>query len=407
MDTSFEILWDVVEEHLDEAEFLWGMWEQSLVAPNYTLDEVASGPEERLAAHIDGLVIHGEPAARRLLVPALDSDEPGRISAAATALLLGDAREAGFQAVLSAIRELPEARPALTRALACAPVPALLPRLRTQLGDPELGAVAAEVLAFHFEPLSDALGPLLGADDPALRGLALQTLVYEPDPRRYVRAIEAGLRDPEVVDAAIDAGVRLGLAPAWTCARERAQQPEGKAALLLLALRGNEEDRPLLFSALQDSARRADALWALGFLGTPEAGEAALEWLEDQALAPLAGEVFTAVTGVDVEDENLSRPPSDDEERLDHRPEYDLPLPDPMLVLQRWLKERPRLTAGARYLAGARWNPVGLREALRSGPMRRRPAYLLALAMNARSSIRLQPRAPTRRQRGELSALNK
>ena len=95
-------------------------------------------------------------------------------------------------------------------------------------------------------------------------------------------------------------GVRLGLAPAWACARERAECPEGQAALLLLGLRGREEDRSLLFSALQDPPRRSAALWALGFLGTPEAGDAALEWLEDQALAPLAGEVFTAVTGVDL-----------------------------------------------------------------------------------------------------------
>ena len=84
-----EPLWDIVEEHLDEAEFLWEQWEHALLAPNYTLDELADGPEARLLAHLDGLVVGGPEVARRLLIPTLDEDvEPTRVRAAALALLL-------------------------------------------------------------------------------------------------------------------------------------------------------------------------------------------------------------------------------------------------------------------------------------------------------------------------------
>ena len=58
--------WDIVEEHLDEAEFLWAMWEHSLLSPKYTLDTVARGAplvlleamkmELRLTAPQDGQV---------------------------------------------------------------------------------------------------------------------------------------------------------------------------------------------------------------------------------------------------------------------------------------------------------------------------------------------------------------
>lgn len=43
--------------------------------------------EERLLAHVDGLVIGGEPAVSELLLPGLETDELERISASALALL--------------------------------------------------------------------------------------------------------------------------------------------------------------------------------------------------------------------------------------------------------------------------------------------------------------------------------
>ena len=404
-DAEPEPLWVVVEEHLDEAEFLWELWEHSLVAPNYTLDEVAEGPEERLMAHIDGLVVNGPLVARKLLIPALEDDDPGRVSAAATALLLGTQREAGYEAVLEVMRDVPEQRPPLVRALCCVDLPGLLPRVRALLTDVDAGlvAAAAEVLAFHFEPIGEAMGLMLASDDPAVRALALRALPHEPDPRKYVRAVQAGLDelDPRIVDVAIETGVRLGLAPAWARARERCLDPGGGNSMLLLALRGEASDRAMLVNALQDRKRRLAALWALGFLGTPEAVDASLEWLEDTSAGPLAGEVFTAVTGVDLDDNKLSLGPDGAEEALEHRPEDDLPRPNPMAVLQWWMKHRGEFTDGERYLAGEARSSRSLVQSLIHAPMRRRPGLILEMALSGPSTARLQlqPSAPARRQR--------
>ena len=405
-----EPLWDVVEEHLDEAEFLWSMWEHSLVAPNYTLDEVAEGPEERLLAHIDGLVVNGPLVARRLLIPALEDEDPGRVSAAAAALLLGPASAAGLEAILEVGRELPEQRAPLAHALGCVDVDGLLGHVRKWLAEPDSGlvAVAAEVLAFHFKPIGETLGLLLAGDDPAERALALRALVHEPEPGRYMRAVQSALQElhPTVLDAAIEAGVRLGLPAAWARACERASDADGGASLLLLGLRGEAGDQAKLLDALADRKRRATALRALGYLGTAAAVDASLEWLDDKALGPLAGEVFTAVTGVDLEDENMTSDLEDEDEATDHTPEDDLPRPNPMLVLQWWMNHRSRFAEG-RYTAGAPRDKESLERQVLQGAMRRRGGALLGLELLTKNEprYRIQVRAPTRRQRTQMQAL--
>src|SRR5436190_24313897 len=46
------VLWDVVSEHLSEAEFLFGQWQQALRSPRYTMTELRETVEERLQAHL-------------------------------------------------------------------------------------------------------------------------------------------------------------------------------------------------------------------------------------------------------------------------------------------------------------------------------------------------------------------
>lgn len=405
-----EPLWDVVEEHLDEAEFLWGVWRHSLVAPDYTLDEVADGPEERLFAHLEGLAVGGPVVAGRLLLPALASDEPARVSAAALALLQGPRREEALAAIVEVLRARPQQRAPLVRALACVDPAMTGPRLRELLADYDevVMAAAAEVLALHHAPLGDALGLLLASDDAATRAMALRAVADEPDPGRFVRAVTAGLQElgPSVLDAAIDAGVRMGLAPAWARARERMREVDGGAAMLLLALGGETDDIAAIVAALGDRKRRAAALWALGFHGTPEVVDAALEWLEDPVAGPLAGEVFSAVTGVDLAAAHMDLPREDDE-ALEHRPEDDLPRADPMAVLQWWTRHRERFADGRRYVAGAAHSPAALARGLRFGAMRRRPGYLLelTLALPPASRPRVLLAAPTTLQLRALEAM--
>jgi uncharacterized protein (TIGR02270 family) len=413
MATDTEPLWDIVEEHLDEAEFLWEQWEHSLIAPNYTLAEVADGPEDRLMAHLDGLVVNGPLVAERLLIPTLaDVDaEPTRVRAAALALLQSQG-DAGVQAVFDAMLEFPPQRMELARALECCERRDLNSRLTPLLAapDPELRHVAARVLAFHGDSFAGAVPGLLASSRSVDRGLGVSLVQRLPRDPKLVRVVLETLSsaESELRDIALSTGVLLELPQAWTCAKELvlSRDPTAGHALLLLALRGDLVDQPALIAAVEDDALRGAALWALGFLGTAAAADAALPWLEDETHARVAGETFSAVTGLDPEDANLTRDKAETE-AVEHRPEDDLPIPDPMGLLLWWRDNRQKFSDGQRHISGASRTNGAIWSAIHDGPMRRRAPHLLALQLQSppKHRPRIELRAPARRQRAEFVVL--
>ncbi|MGB1015448.1 MAG: hypothetical protein ACPG4T_15030, partial [Nannocystaceae bacterium] len=69
-------LWDVVEEHFDEAEFLYEQWGSSAKSALYTLEELVSGPESRLEAHLDRVQISKPGCGVSLIMPMMPTKTP-------------------------------------------------------------------------------------------------------------------------------------------------------------------------------------------------------------------------------------------------------------------------------------------------------------------------------------------
>lgn len=168
-------------EHLDEAGLCRTRWDVALCAPNYTAAEVQEGPEERLRAHLDALVLGGRPVAEQVLVPALDHEDPPTAFAAAWCLLASE--EGDFDdAVVSAFASAAEPRrPELARALALAPSHAPSDRLVQALPGlpPEARAEAARTLTRWFEGSGD-IRRWLASDDAALISGTLRGLRGDP-----------------------------------------------------------------------------------------------------------------------------------------------------------------------------------------------------------------------------------
>ncbi|MFE8598003.1 TIGR02270 family protein [Archangium violaceum] len=419
-----EPLWDIVEFHIDEAEFLWAMWERSLDAPNYTLDEVAEGMESRLLAHIDGLVVNGAKVAEQVLHPIIfDVDaEPTRISAATLALLNGPG-SAGFQFVFTNLTKPGLQHAAIVRALEVCDRPDIKERLQAMLTSKQPEAVVATARAMVFKRISlgQTLPLLLAHPDPDIQALGLSAILLEPHPTIYSRDILRALASTNstVRDAALVAGIALGIPEAWAHCREFAL---GKGpAMLMLALAGNSRDHDRLLTALDHKDLQADALWALGFSGTPTAADACLAHMDgknNKRLSRLAGEAFCTITGLDLEAENLSietderdsenasEPDTGDErEDLMLYAEDDLPLPDAEGVQQWWARQKKHFNPNTRYLRGAPLESTGLLSALRGTVMRRRHVLALHLTLWTQGMHTVTTRALSQQQLSQCRQL--
>ncbi len=410
---------DILEEHLDEAAFLSTQWERALVSSRYGLEDTAE-LEERLLAHVDGLVVGGEAAVGELLLPGLETDEPERIFASALALL-----ESPGQRELDETLAVFDAgdtvqRAGLGRALELSGREGLEAVLRKRLTaeDSALRLQAFQALAFRGGIPPETRTEWLYREDAGQVVAALRV------PRALSRELGQTvlpqlLVDPRpgVREAAILAGLVSGVRGAWKACRKVAEEGGSgrRQCLVALALGGEAQDAEWLASLLAQPVLRADVLWALGFTGQVVAAEACLEWMGDGKQGALAAEAFSAITGLKLEgpyrvaleekgDALVPLEQEDLEAELIPSPEADLAVPVREAVAGWWQQARKNFERGARYMRGNKLDAGGLLDALGSEPMRRRAVLALELAIRSRGAQMLQVRAFTRRQRAELDA---
>ncbi len=399
------VIWDVVEEHLDEAEFLSLSWARALGSAKYTIFEVAQEPEERLAAQLDGVAVGGIAALERLLLPALGSEEPARVGAAALAICRIPG--APVDAVLEAIQkaEAP-CSAAAAKALAlsghASAQGALAGLLESE--DPKVQAAALEALALRGFSPGPRIDGLLASEDGPTQAAALRA-ARGAGPRCRIPIRKAlGSRDPLLRNAAIETGLILGLRSAWQMSQELARANDRGAgfALRVLAMSGEPVDALAIEKALAVEALRPAAIWALGLLGTRRAADLCLPLLSSPALGGLAGEAFCAITGLEVtpriramkpEDEDRG-PAGEDEDVEPHLAPSaleDLPLLAPDAVSAWWRGARPQFDPNARHVQGRVLDFETLREAFARASTRRRRAMALELRVRGRGAYRAEP----------------
>src|SRR6185295_10094513 len=100
----------------------------------------------------------------------------------------------------------------------------------------------------------------------------------------------------------------------------------------------------------------ADVIFALGFSGHIAAADALLEVMKDDALAPLAGEAFAAITGACIEKDLALLPdPYDPQQAANDLQEeigVELPEPDRWAMAAWWKEARPKLDPARRWCRG-------------------------------------------------------
>jgi uncharacterized protein (TIGR02270 family) len=203
--------------------------------------------------------------------------------------------------------------------------------------------------------------------------------------------------DADHRDVALRCGLRVGYPRAWSAALERACAPSPSAeALIWLAIAGSLDDQRRLLELATDPETRRHALPAVAVAGRAPGAELCLDLMKDEWSARLAGEAFSAITGLEIAGEFADTEAVDpyDEIPPDADPSAE-PSPEPWgegalvcpareAVVRWWMAARGRFAPGGRYLAGVPASSERAVALLGTAPMRRRPA--LALEICARSA---------------------
>jgi uncharacterized protein (TIGR02270 family) len=420
------VLPDIVEEHLDEATFLFEQWAIVARSPRFSLIDLQRSTEPRLAAHLDGLAVGGPEVANSFLWPALgdDAESPARVTAAALALL---------QESNAATRDrLVE----ILRTTVCAPVReglacAFKVSRRDDLAEPSRLAVYApedpasqaallRVLAAKRIDPGPILNALLQRGEPDLLGAALAA-ASTADRTRLRQAVEARLSHdaPEVRAAALRTALIWNLQPGWQACTAEARAGTADA-MLLLAMLGGPRDLPTLVDALRSGKHRQAALFALGFSGQVDAVEACLPLLDDpdEPTVKLAFEAIAGITGLPMYDDAFTAPakeksaaaadadaglpPLEEDLATDLTPlAHDaVPLPNAAQVRKWWSARRASMATSQRYVRGMVLTTASVQLALGEGSLRRTGPLALEVAIRSGGrtqlpALRLGQVAPT------------
>lgn len=377
---------DILEEHLDEFAFLWGVRQGDLRSPDEPFRSFLD-TEERVAAHLQGVVVVADKA-EEFLLDRLSSDDPDEAFAAAAGLLGRGGRAAAR--VVEAFRRTTDAEDcaSLGEALLYGPANGTADSALQEIARSEVSfraVAAARVLAGHgsHDPVAELVPRWRASDDPSAR-TAAWTITGWLDLDTDARAWASGLRDtdPGPRTAALEAAAWAGVGGVIEIGRIAARDPspDRLADIYLLAVLGGPVDRDLILGAAAEDElgmRRYDILVAYA---APAVVPFLLDRMDgpDAAEAATAARAFTTLTGVDVTSQEVVEVPAEDEgDEFDREFREQVTLPDPETARRAWKSMAPRLDGATRICCGEDIERGVSPEAFREWPMATRWEYFL------------------------------
>lgn len=419
------LIWDIQAEHLDEAEFLLETWTKGVDSPTLGFAKLREGPERRLLARVDGLLVGGPIVVDRLLLPVLaEPDDDEFRTAAATLTILRGASLDACGRVLTALDEAEdEGRRGLVRGLGLARRNGLVAWLERDL-ERLTGSVLAARLAVFAEHRVDAgawSSAWLGNDDLEVRRAAAVLARHTGAPERLRHLVPSMRAEDGVLRrAAIESGLIRGLPGAWEAMCGEAFERRDQAALAWVGMLGDEAAHHRLLVELA-ATPTPELVWAVGLTGRIAAVDLVIELLDHPELARLAGEVVCTIGGLSMTedrfwldrgapvggDEDDALPDLDDDDlEADLVPSGDdsLRLPNSDEIRAWWAQRRGGLQPNLRHSKGRPLDLAQLARSLSELPNRRRHPLALELAARTLGRVQISTRALTAVQLDQINA---
>lgn len=410
----------VIRQHAEDAAVLRNARTHLVRAPHVKLHQLAR-LDERLAGHLDGLAVAGEHGAR---IAAAALEAPGRAEVFVAAVCAIEGRDpVGLERLFALAQAMPELRPGLVSAFGWVPGASLQGITRALLYS--RGALPREVglvaCALHGVDAGVALDAALRDDDPGLRSRALRLVARRGDVDRLPACMAAMVdADEACAREAAHAAALLGQrGHPVVAALERLVLAPGpgqwRALSLLLKVLDPAEARTVLTALARDATMARPLIRGIGMAGDAGFLPWLLRQMNDPALARIAGEAFSLITGLDLALLDLERDapagvafgpnddPDDDDTSMDE--DAGLPWPDPDR-LEAWLqREGQHLVSGVRWFMGAPVSPGHCLHVLRHGFQRQRSAAAVHLSLLAPGTPLFDTAAPAGRQQRRLAAM--
>jgi uncharacterized protein (TIGR02270 family) len=396
-DAALAFIRELCLEHFEEASHLWLLRGKAVQSPGYGLADLLE-LDNRLDAHVDALRMQAL-TCRELGKESLERAHAGEYFSAAV-LAFENADETLVEMMIEKAEAAPGLSAGIVSALGWLPWEHAQPHIRHLLasGSTDHRYIGIAASALHRRDPGHHLDDALYSGDARLKTCGLRTIGELGG--RGDRMTLARLQDHFT---AADEESRFWAA--WSAAL---LGDEGAVHVLKPFV---EPRSPFREKALNLAMRLMDgaaalawqkdlsgipcgqwlAVIAAGISGDPALMPWLLERMPDPALARVAGEAFTMITGVDMAREGLegkwpkgftagpNDDPRDDNVALD--PDEGLPWPDAQLIAAWWDKNRGLFPGGRRCLAGKPMTAESLLHVLETGRQPQRAAAALELAI--------------------------
>lgn len=407
-DISTRVNLDVLEQHLDEAAFLWPQHQQLVLRPDVQLDDILD-EDEYLQANLDGLLL-GEDKAWSLCEALLNSDSDEIFVPAYIAFMsnranwiytvldaVNEENEASFIGALSWI-EYVQAEPFIHM---------LLQHEKAYFNYLGIGAC----IAHRCIPIGTDVDKYINSDVVILKHSAIRLIgslklqQYRQHLQPYLSDIEESNRF-EAARALALIGERSHVIPVLTRFAENSALYQVDALQILLRIIDEPTQRKLINGFILSGNLKA-AIRSIGIVGYTDFIPWLISMMEQPDLSRIAGESFSFITGTDIDYSDLiieeldEDEPEDDleddsdddsewkddedteDELEDELDEYeeDLPVPDPVLVKAWWDQYGSGYQPNIRYLAGTSINDTNLLQVYKTGFQRQRIYAALELTL--------------------------
>ncbi len=402
----------IIEQHAEEAAFLWLQRDAAVHEPHYSLTELAQ-LDDRIEANIDGLRIAGDDGWEICREALQVIQEPGEVYTTAMLAFESD-NGSRVDEVVSVAKKTPENWRALISAIGWLSdeyyqrwVPGML-----NSNAPSYRRLAITACIIHRQDSGSVLAAAIDDPDPAVQARALRA-VGELKRRDLLPLLHLQFKADDMACQfwAAWSAVLLGEQEALDILKEFINSDtsfRGPALHVVLRVMDVASATKWLHEFTQSPEVLRHALLGAGIIGDPLYVPWFIKLMTIPEVSRVAGEAFSMITGVELAHDDLegewpagfavgpTENSQDDDVAMD--PDEDLPWPAADLIKTWWEDNNNHFHVGTRYLVGKPITVEHCQRVLKTGLQRQRRAAALELAILQQDTPLFNTSAPGFRQ---------